>query len=140
VPNLDQFFTPEALETLLTYQWPGNVRELQNLIERLTILKGDGKILRSDLPERVVNGNPVTRDGWAPATEIPPDGISLKDEVNAFEDRLIKRALEMAHGNKNRAAELLRMNRTTLIEKMKRKRLGPLNRRGEPETGFADPG
>jgi two-component system response regulator PilR (NtrC family) len=139
VPTLDQFFGPEAYETLLGYAWPGNVRELQNLIERLTILKSDGKIQRSDLPERVVHGAPVRRDSWTPPADIPSDGISLKDEVNAFEDRLIKRALEMAHGNKNRAAELLRMNRTTLIEKMKRKRLGPLNRRGDTEADLSEP-
>ncbi len=140
VPTLEQFFAPDALDTLFGYHWPGNVRELQNLIERLTILKGDGRISRADMPERVLQGGPVRRESWSPAADIPADGISLKDEVNAFEDRLIKRALEMAHGNKNRAAELLRMNRTTLIEKMKRKRLGPLNRRGDSDTGLGDPG
>ncbi|MFZ5875296.1 MAG: sigma-54-dependent transcriptional regulator [Nitrospirota bacterium] len=107
---------PEAMRRLVNYPWPGNVRELENLVERLVILKGQGTIIMEDLPEKVVRGDSPTM----PMVVFPPDGVDLNRLVDAFEEDLIQRALKAAGGVKNRAAQLLRLNRTTLVEKMKK--------------------
>ena len=105
----------ECLEYFMKYPWPGNVRELENMLERLVILKGDGTIEVSDLPEKVVDAEvepfPII---------IPNSGISFDMAVSEFEKRLILQALEKTNWVKNRAAKLLHLNRTTLVEKMKR--------------------
>jgi len=108
-----------ALELLCSYAWPGNVRELENMMERLTVLRGEGEIGDADLPESV-------RRTTAPGLQVPQlgaAGLSFRDVVDAFETDLILQALEKTHWNKNRAAQLLDLNRTTLIEKIKKKGL-----------------
>lgn len=115
-----QGFSPDAMKVLIDYRWPGNVRELENLIERLTILKGDGIIDIQDLPEKISSrGAPVSESDF----RFPDEGVDLAKEINDFENRLILSALEKAGGIKSRAAQLLRLNRTTLVEKMKKKGL-----------------
>ncbi len=57
--------------------------------------------------------------------ELPADGTDLRAILEAVEERMIAEALERTGGNKNRAAELLGLNRTTLVEKLRRKRTGP---------------
>lgn len=107
----------DALDVMRRYPWPGNVRELENLMERLVVLKGDGVIGMEDLPPHVRN------EGWhfkAPSVDIPDRGLSLKQAVMVFEHELIQRALRKSGGNKNRAAGLLQLNRTTLVEKLKK--------------------
>jgi DNA-binding NtrC family response regulator len=111
-----------ALDRLVQYHWPGNVRELENLIERVAILKGKGFITLEDLPEKLV---PTSADGVVPAVDIPSDGIDFDGAVQAFERHLLSKALERTHGVKSKAAELLQMNRTTLVEKVKKLRLEP---------------
>jgi DNA-binding NtrC family response regulator len=107
---------PDALRRLMNYAWPGNVRELENVIERFVILKGQGMITLEDLPDKMVRGDSPT----APVAVFPAEGVDLNRMVEAFEGDLIQRALKAAGGVKNRAAQLLRVNRTTLVEKMKR--------------------
>ena len=106
-----------AMDRLMEYDWPGNVRELENMIERLVILNEDGVIEEDDLPEKVRR-----RSGgcFAPNVEIPEEGVSLKVVVDSFERNLILQALERTGWVKKRAAKLLGMNRTTLVEKMKK--------------------
>jgi DNA-binding NtrC family response regulator len=114
---------PEAMECLVRYHWPGNIRELENLIERLVILKRSGTVAVSDLPEKIAQKQPkrpVILDS-APGTPISEDGIDLMRELEQFENRLIVEALRQANGVTSKAANLLRMNRTTLVEKLKRK-------------------
>jgi len=113
-------FSQEAMNLLINYRWPGNIRELENLIERLVILKGDGIVYPEDLPDKVR----IIRfeEGIIPLT-IPDGGINLKDVVEEFENNLIVQALQKAQGVKNRAAQLLSLNRTTLVEKLKKKKL-----------------
>jgi len=111
----------DAMKLLMAYQWPGNVRELENLIERLLILKEDGMIVPGDLPEKI--SRPV-RAPARPSFVFPQDGVDFNRLVEAFEDDLITHALRAAGGVKNRAAQLLRLNRTTLVEKMKKKQAG----------------
>jgi len=109
----------EAMARLCGYDWPGNVRELENLIERLTILRGDGEIGVDDLPSAFSRS--ATAAPAAP--KIPESGLSFRDVVDDFESDLILQALEQTGWNKNRAARLLGLNRTTLIEKIKKKGL-----------------
>jgi sigma-54 specific flagellar transcriptional regulator A len=110
----------EALEVFMSYSWPGNVRELRNVIERLVVLKGCGKILAHDLPKelKTVNGQRSTQ-----SFEISDDGICLNSAVTEFEKDLILQSLEKTKWVKNKAAKLLQLNRTTLVEKIKRHRI-----------------
>ncbi len=110
-----------VLGRLLRYPWPGNVRELENMVERMVLLAGGDTIALEDLPERLLEGQaPPAREELR---EIPEQGFFLNDMVADFEKRLIVQALEQTNWVKNRAAKLLNVNRTTLIEKMKRFKL-----------------
>ncbi len=109
----------EAIDLLCSHSWPGNVRELENLIERLVVLGGEGEIAAQDLPPQLRSSGVRT----PAAPRIPPSGLSFRDTVDDYETDLILQALEQTHWNKNRAARLLGLNRTTLIEKIKKKGL-----------------
>lgn len=103
------------------YRWPGNVRELENTVERLVVLKHGNEITVRDLPEKF---SQLTNAFFVKAgIAIPDTGISLKNVVDDFEDTLIRKALDKTNWNKNRAARLLHLNRTTLVEKIKKKRI-----------------
>jgi DNA-binding NtrC family response regulator len=108
-----------AAELLATYDWPGNVRELENTIERAVLLCPSDRIQPSDLPTRV-RGLGSERPVVA---KLPDAGIDLRAAVESFENDLIRQALERTGWNKNQAANLLGLNRTTLVEMLKRKRL-----------------
>ncbi len=112
--------TEEALSKLMEYDWPGNVRELENTIERMVILTNNKILSIEDLPEKVISRIPKEFFG---EIEVLEKGISLEDAVNEFEKRLIIQALNKTGWIKNKAAQLLNVNRTTLIEKMKRQRI-----------------
>jgi len=118
--NID--FTDQALEILVGYRWPGNVRELENLIERLVILRGGSLIRPEDLPAKFLANRPQGNFSEH-LLNLPDLGIDLKKTISDIEDSLIKQALDRTSGNKNQASKLLFMNRTTLIEKMKKKGL-----------------
>jgi DNA-binding NtrC family response regulator len=113
---------PDALAALRQYGWPGNIRELENLLERLVILKGSGLIGLSDLPANVRQASNGRVTPLVNVADLPTDGTDLRAMLEAVEDRMIAEALERSGGNKNRAAELLGLNRTTLVEKLRRKR------------------
>jgi len=107
-----------TMEFLLKYQWPGNVRELENTIERAVAL-ADGKLITpKHLPPKIVNL--ISPPEWH-GIKIPDDGIDLNSLVEDLETNLIKQALQKSRGIKSKAAKLLKLNRTTLIEKMKKK-------------------
>ncbi|MCK3837196.1 MULTISPECIES: sigma-54 dependent transcriptional regulator [Pseudomonas] len=132
-------FNSAAIMSLCRHGWPGNVRELANLVERMAIMHPYGVIgvvelpkkfryvddedeqmdsLRSDMEERVaINGH--TPDFGATAM-LPPEGLDLKDYLGNLEQGLIQQALDDAHGIVARAAERLRIRRTTLVEKMRK--------------------
>ncbi len=120
-------FDDEALELLIGYDWPGNVRELENLIERLVILKGGSLIKVSDLPAKFLKATPPNFDSYKELIALPEVGVDLKQLLSDIEDSLINQALAATGGNKNQASKLLSMNRTTLIEKMKKKGFITLN-------------
>lgn len=113
--------TGDALRSLCAYDWPGNVRQLENMLERMVLLRDDGHIGMEDLPAKL-RGSEVGVESEEPMT-LPEDGIDLRDAVERFENTLILQALERTGWNKNRAAAVLRMNRTTLVEKLKKKNL-----------------
>jgi len=116
-------FSPEALESLCNYGWPGNIRELENLVERLSILKGEGRVEMSDLPHKYkTTKSPMLEVG---GVDIPDGGLDFNTAVDTYENALILRALEKTNWNRNQAAQLLRLNRTTLVEKIKKKGLRP---------------
>ena len=116
-------FEAQALSALEAYRWPGNIRELENVIERLVIVKGHGMIGVADLPAAVRTPRSPTNRETTPLPGLPEDGTDLRAMLEAVEDRMIGEALERTGGNKNRAAELLGLNRTTLVEKLRRKRV-----------------
>ncbi len=132
--------TGEIMDSLMAYDWPGNVRELENLMERIVILKGQGTVDIGDLPHRIfqtytegrTSGTGATTSEWDfPRMVLPNNGVDLKTIVAAFENHLIDQALARTGNNKNRASELLQMNRTTLVEKLrKRGMITPAAKRG----------
>ena len=107
----------EAMEIMINYSWPGNVRELRNVMERLVILKEKGTIMPYDLPGHLTRKKSQVH---LPQMEILEDGIPLNTAVSEFEKSLILQSLKKANGVKNKAAKLLHLNRTTLVEKIKR--------------------
>jgi DNA-binding NtrC family response regulator len=114
----------DALECLCNYQWPGNIRELENLIERVAILKGQGQVDINDLPAKYRISATSSENDIA-SFQIPDNGMDFNSAVDNFENALILRALEKTGWNRNQAALLLKLNRTTLVEKIKKKGLRP---------------
>lgn len=146
-------FNSAAIMSLCRHAWPGNVRELANLVERMAIMHPYGvigvvelpkkfryvdeedehlvDILRSDMEERIaINGH--TPDFGANAM-LPPEGLDLKDYLGNLEQGLIQHALDDANGIVARAAERLRIRRTTLVEKMRK--YGMSRREGDEQAG-----
>ncbi|MGH9870641.1 MAG: sigma-54-dependent transcriptional regulator [Candidatus Polarisedimenticolia bacterium] len=121
-------FSPAAIRQMMGFPWPGNVRQLENVVERALALSGDRATLElEDLPdelrgaEALVIPSPIMEDG----------GINLDIAVADFEERLLLQALDSSGWVKTRAARLLNIKRTTLIEKMKRLKI-PLKNAGSP--------
>ncbi len=110
---------PEALKLLTGYHWPGNVRELENLMERVIILKGEGEITTRDI-EDSLHVKRLQQEPSQDTMELPPEGVDFNTEVHEFEKKLILTALKKNNWIKKKAADYLSLNRTTLIEKMKR--------------------
>jgi transcriptional regulator with PAS, ATPase and Fis domain len=110
-----------AMQLLVDHTWPGNVRELENTIERAMLLCAGDRIEPTDLPVRVRGLGTPGRN----SPKLPDAGIDLRAAVEVYENDLIRQALDRTGWNKNRAANLLKLNRTTLVEMMKRKRIAP---------------
>ncbi len=131
--------SPEVRAVFLAYTWPGNVRELENLMERLSILVEGDQVRRTDLPGKILEAvgelpemvedvpQPERESGprgfsWPTLDDLHRHGPGLKEFLDGIEDRLIDAALRRADGVKNQAAEILGIKRTTLIEKLKKRR------------------
>ncbi len=132
--------SPETMDILGQYAWPGNIRELANFVERMVVLSRGSVITPNDLPDKVLGDAP--RERWKPLEEsepresaahvlqqslrksftvgVPDEGMNLKMAVEEFERELILEALEKTDWVKNKAANLLGLNRTTLVEKLKK--------------------
>ena len=109
-----------AMQRLIAYAWPGNIRELENLIERMVLLTTSNEIDEADLPAELLAQSPA---GATVAPEVPPTGLSMPQVLKDIETDMIHQALELSHNNKNQAAKLLGLHRTTLLEKMKKRGL-----------------
>lgn len=121
-------FAQDAIDSLSNYEWPGNIRELENLVERMTIVKGKGVVEMKDLPAKYHIKTPVVlvaSETKPQELELTSDGLDFNAAVDQFENNLIMKALEKTGWNRNQAAILLKLNRTTLVEKMKKKGLRP---------------
>ncbi|MBC7659662.1 MAG: sigma-54-dependent Fis family transcriptional regulator [Chitinophagaceae bacterium] len=138
------YFNGDVYQTLDRYNWPGNVRELINLIERLVVMSGGGEIDLSALPVEIKNSKAgatakqveapyffAETPGIAPDASVvellPLEGLNLESYIEQLENTLIMQALERTGNNKNQAAKLLGLNRTTLVERIKKRKLVPLN-------------
>jgi transcriptional regulator with PAS, ATPase and Fis domain len=110
----------EAMVMMERYGWPGNVREVENLVERLVVLNEDGTVRPTDLPDYVIHN--VTPQHQATAqVSLPSEGVDLDGFLEKIENGFIQQALERSRGNKTLAAELLNLNRTTFIERLRKK-------------------
>lgn len=111
-------FSPEVLVKLGASSWPGNVRQVAETVDRLVATVKDRAVTVNDLPP----GLRTDVVGLGPTlVDLPQDGVDLRLLLTQLEERLIEQALQRTGGNKNRAAELLGMNRTTLVEKLRRR-------------------
>ncbi|KAA0072275.1 sigma-54 dependent transcriptional regulator [Rhodanobacter sp. T12-5] len=135
-------FSAGAMQALRAHAWPGNVRELSNLVERMAILFPHGEVRSSDLPEKYrgqhavdeVHGSALlalmedqplpTEAGVQPVADalrmLPVEGLDLKDHLADIEVGLIRQALDATGGVVAHAARLLHMQRTTLVEKLRK--------------------
>ncbi len=140
-------FSPSVLKTLKMYEWPGNVRELENVMERLLVLSAGETIGIKDLPEKITRNIPPepltqsypngpeellsadspesffdrsSRDPLSVAEKLLGKDFSLSSFMEDLERTILLQALERSGGNRSKAAEILGINRTTLIEKIRR--------------------
>lgn len=139
--------SPCALSALSKYSWPGNVRELANVVERLAILHPGQTVKWQDLPDKYranedwvadsVDQNPEAGndEGWVPPLSmprLPKEGVDLKDCLANLEMDLIRQALDQSEWVVARAAKLLNLQRTTLVEKIRKYDIS----RNEMASGF----
>ena len=111
--------SPEAMRALAAYRWPGNIRELSNLVERLVITKPDGIIEVDDLPPKFRDVQPtVVEQPNTVAEAMRLTETNLKDTLQQVEQDLIGQAMAASDGVVARAARLLKLRRTTLVEKI----------------------
>ena len=114
-------FTEKAIGQLQKHTWPGNVRELMNLVERMSILHAGKEVDIPQLPEKYRFGvETEVAATTAGDPVLPEEGIDLKDFLARTEIQLIEDALDRTGGVVAKAAELLGLGRTTLVEKMKK--------------------
>ena len=125
--------TVEALDLMEAHDWPGNVRELENVIERAVVLATGSRIGPELIPDAVRTRRPFLM----PQFVLPPEGLSFKDVVAAFETQLIERTLAATGGVQKRAAEMLQIKPTTLNEMIKRYDILPRRKRSAVQGGGA---
>ncbi len=117
--------SPEAQHLLLAYSWPGNIRELKNVIERAMILSSNDELLPAHLPQEIVGSDSKKispLDPWEQWLNMWPRGsVSFEDVTARFEQHLIRWALETAHYNRTRAAELLGFTKVDQLRYLMRK-------------------
>ena len=113
----DCHLDPSTLKLLMECDWPGNVRELENVMERAVVLAPDeGRITQELFPREILDSSSM---GLGSLSSLE-NGATLKDLVLEYEKKLIMTALHKADWSQKKAASLLRINRSTLNEKLKR--------------------
>ncbi|MFH1155811.1 MAG: sigma-54 dependent transcriptional regulator [Pseudomonadota bacterium] len=124
-----KIFPDTVLEVMKHYSWPGNIRELENLVERISVLVDSDDVCVDDLPDHIrLNSGKTDIPSVATVLET---GLGFNEAVDLYQKQLIVYALEQTDWVKARAAELLKINRTTLVEKIKKMNIEP-----EPEGPF----
>jgi DNA-binding NtrC family response regulator len=110
----------ETLDRLCSYDWPGNVRQLENAVEMAVALSGDREMLHpGDFPIPSAAPSKPVRMATSTTVAVPDGGLDYEEIVGAFERGILEQALRMAGGNKKRAADMLRLKRTTLSAKLR---------------------
>ncbi|HLT24896.1 MAG TPA: sigma-54 dependent transcriptional regulator [Ignavibacteria bacterium] len=109
-------FSKDAMNNLLKYDWPGNVRELRNVVRKSALMEETDLIRNPIIPRLEIDltGN----NGKAHLDDLAD--MTLEQATDMIERKAIQKAIERSHGNKNKAAELLDVNRKTLYRKMKK--------------------
>jgi transcriptional regulator with GAF, ATPase, and Fis domain len=116
-------FTEQAKQVLLEYEWPGNIRELENMVERISVLVEEIDVKPHDLPGCMTS---VSSQHSSPSVScVFNNGITFNEAVEKYERSLISHALNESGWVKAKAAEMLKMNRTTLVEKLKKMKIKP---------------
>lgn len=110
--------SPDAMRALEAYEWPGNVREMENVMERTVALTEGEVIEREDLPPGIGGRQEDSLALLSP--RVTKEGVDMVKVISEMERLMIREALELGNGVKARAASLLGINRTTLVEKIKR--------------------
>lgn len=118
-------FEPDSLKLLARHDWPGNIRELRNVVELAFILSEDrAAISQRDLPTLSIGATEEAESQiFQNLLELPEEGINLNQVVSEVEKNLIFQSLQRTNGNKGKAARLLELKRTTLVEKLRRMKL-----------------
>ncbi len=122
--------TDEAMVQLVDYEWPGNVRELENAIERAVVLCRSSELTLEDFPPEITNASEITGNGL----QFRPDGrtvMPLKKALETPEKEIIAATLASVNWNRQKAARLLDINRTTLFNKMRKYELLEIKRGGK---------
>jgi len=96
----------DAMRAIEKYHWPGNVRELENVVERMIALEPSDLLSTKSLPEHVLLGGRIPDASF----ELPPEGLSLEEHLEAITKVFMLKALERCGGVQTQAAELLRMS------------------------------
>jgi DNA-binding NtrC family response regulator len=110
--------SPETMDRLSALDWPGNVRQLEHAVEMAVAFSGDRPVLfPSDFP--VAASGRQRPEPKRPWITVPEEGLDFDEVVSAFEKSLLDQALTHSGGNKARAADLLRIKRTTLLARIK---------------------
>ena len=116
-------FTEDACQALMTYEWPGNIRELENLVERISVLVEEVDVQVRDLPECMTQSG--SNSGAPSVASVFMNGVGFAEAVDLYQRTLITHAMNETGWVKARAAEMLKMNRTTLVEKIKKMNIQP---------------
>ena len=116
-----KIFCKSVEQALLRYDWPGNIRELENLIERISVLVDAPTIELSDLPDYIINNS--CDNIYTSVSSVFDSGVGFNQAVDQYQRSLILHALDETKWVKARAAALLKMNRTTLVEKIKKMKI-----------------
>lgn len=118
-------FSPEAMAALCRYDWQGNVRELENMMERISVLVEKETVDLIDLPEYISGMEPDIIEAISPLEDFFENGMGFNEAVEEHQKKLIMHALSKTNWVKAKAAEMLKMKRTTLVEKIKKMNLCP---------------
>ncbi len=112
--------SPEAVEFLSQLDWPGNVRQLEHTVQMAFALSGDRTVLYPhDFSVRRSGRSEPVSNARQPLVVVPEHGLDFDEVVSSFERSLLNQALAVSGGNKAKAADLLRIKRTTLLAKLK---------------------